>query len=91
MASTLGSMPNKSFEFEFLLKHGCEQQIQKTKSFMHLSSICYPLTFCRNKKQNKTLGETYITPTSTQRSLVQWEGKCTRNQAEQMQSFATSK
>jgi len=73
-----------------LLKHGCEQQIQKQKSFIHLASICCPLTFCRNEKTT-TLGAAYITPTWTQRSLVQWEGKCTRNQAKQMQSFASCK
>ena len=51
---------------------------------MHLSSICCPLTFAGMKKK-EIQGAVYITP--TQRSLVQWGGKCTRNQAEQMQSF----
>ena len=48
MASTLGSMPNKYFE--------CEAWMwatnPKTKSFMHLASICCPLTFCRNENKN---------------------------------------
>ena len=34
-----------------LLNHGCEQQIQKQKSFIHLASICCPLIFCRNEKK----------------------------------------
>jgi hypothetical protein len=31
----------------FPLNHGCEQQIPKKNSFMLLSNICCPLTFCR--------------------------------------------
>ena len=54
---------------------------------MHRSSICCPLTFCREEK--KTQGAAYITPASTQCSLVQREDRCTRNQDEQMQSFAS--
>jgi hypothetical protein len=52
MAIILGSMLYESFEFELSLKHGCEQQIQ-TKSFTHISSICFPLTFCRNEKKGE--------------------------------------
>jgi len=40
----------------FSLNHGCEQQIPKNKSFMLLSNICCPLTFCRGgiiKKEKK--------------------------------------
>ena len=87
MASILGSMLYESFEFELSLKHRCEQ-IQ-TKSFTHISSICCPLTFCRNKKKGKEQGPAYIIPTPTQRSLVRQEDRCTRNQAERMQSFAS--
>ena len=73
-----------------LLKHGCEQQIQKQKSFIHLASICCPLTFCRNEKKNNTRSSVHNSNFNTM-LLGPWEGKCTRNQAEQMQSFATSK
>ena len=88
MASILGSMFIESFEFELSLKHGCEQQIQ-AKSFTHISSICCPLTFCRNEKKGKEQGPAYIIPNPTQRSLVLQEDRCTRNQAERMQSFAS--
>ena len=53
LASILGSMLNESFEFELFLKHGCEQQILE-QSPLRISSNCYPLTFCRNKKNRKS-------------------------------------
>jgi len=61
----------------FSLNHGCEQQIPKNKSFMLLSNICCPLTFCRGgiikkeKKREREQGAVYITPISTQCSVVQ--------------------
>ena len=85
MASILGSMPNKSFE---LVKAWMWTTNPKTKVLYPSRKYLLSTNLLQEWKKT-TLGAAYITPTSTQRSLVQWEGKCTRNQAEQMQSFAS--
>ena len=87
MASILGSMPNKSFE---LVKAWMWTTNPKTKVLYPSRKYLLSTNLLQEWKKT-TLGAAYITPTSTQRCFVQWEGKCTRNQAEQMQSFATSK
>ena len=43
----------------------------------------------QEQKKGKEQGPAYIIPTPTQCSLVRQEDRCTTNQAEQMQSFAS--